>query len=250
MTKHKKKKITKPKARSNSWSLSDEDDLIPVDNKPTQSNKKTSAPKPGSSKKTGSSKETDSKQRKTEKSRKPESEKEKDTQHKVTANILPDFDEEILFKTPKPLLKKSKNTSDKENKPQKKFSTQKSSQIVVSELEKKEDKRTKIKIETQKKKPITFSDSDDNNNDCDVISDESVDLPEIKPPVLKESAFTTKIKSRSLTENDDQFRTPSSVLKGSQSKFYTPQPVKARYSFLKSLSVNIQDHLRDPEAAR
>lgn len=98
-------------------------------------------------------------------------------------------------------------------------------------------------------KSITFSDSDD-DDDCVEISDESADLSEIKPPVLKESTFNTKVKSRSLTDNGDLFRIPSSVLTSSQSKFYTPQPVKARYSFLKSLSVNIQDHLRDPEAAR
>lgn len=246
MTKHKKKQITKPKARSNSWSLSDEDDLIPTDNKPAQSNKKTSASKPSRSKK------ADLKHRKTEKCRKPESEKEKDKKHKIVANMLPDSDEEILFKTPKPLLKKSKNNSDKENIPQEKFRTQKSSHKEVNEVVEKDENRTKSKKETQKLKSITFSDSDDenNNDDCFVISDDSEDLPEIKPPVLKESAFNTKVKSRSLTDNDDLFRTPSSVLKGSRSKFYTPQPVKVRYSFLKSLSVNIQDHLRDPEASK
>ena len=247
MTKYKKRQITKPKARSNSWSLSDDDDLIPVDNRPTQSNKKTSVPKPGSSKK------TDTKHRnlkKSEKHGKSENEEEKDKKHKVAVDMLPDSDEELLFKTPKPLLKKSKNNSNKENKPQGKLHTQKPSHKAVNELDVKEEKKTKRKRETQKVNSITFSDSDDDGNDCDIISDESVDLPEIKPPVLKESVFNTKIKSRSLTDNDDLFRTPSSVLKGSQSKFYTPQPVKARYSFLKSLSVNIQDHLRDPEAAR
>ena len=248
MTKHKKRQITKPKARSNSWSFSDDDDPILVNNKPTQNNKKTSVPKPGSSKK------TDPKHRNLKKSEKPgksENEEEKDKKHKVAVDMLPDSDEELLFKTPKPLLKKSKNNSDKENKPQGKLHTQKPSHKVVNELDVKEEKKTKRKKETQEVKSVTFSDSEeDDDNDCDIISDEPVDLPEIKPPVLKESALNSKIKSRSLTDNDDLFRTPSSMLKGSQSKFYTPQPVKARYSFLKSLSVNIQDHLRDPEAAR
>ena len=104
----------------------------------------------------------------------------------------------------------------------------------------KESKKTNEKSKTEKVKFITLSDSDEDNSD---------DLLDIKPSVLKEVNTNSKVKSKSLTD-EDLMRTPSSVVMKSKINFFTPQPVQSKYSFLKSLSTVVQEHRRDPEAAR
>ena len=102
----------------------------------------------------------------------------------------------------------------------------------------KESKKASEKSKTEVKF-ITLFDSDD----------DSEDLPDITPSVLREVNTNTKVKSKSLTDKD-LLRTPSSVVMKSKINFYTPQPVQSKYSFLKSLSTVVQEHRRDPEAAR
>ena len=139
-------------------------------------------------------------------------------------------DTEGVFKTPK-------SYHDSEGV----FKTPKSSQKVKTS-EVKESTKTNDRNKTEKVKFITPSESDDD-------FDDSVDLPDLTPSVLKEVTRNTKVQSKSLTD-EDLLRKPSSVLKGSKATFFTPQPVQSKYSFLKSLSTVVQEHRRDPEAAR
>ena len=170
--------------------------------------------------------------------------------------------DELLFKTPKPLTRVVKKPSNKENVPNEIFKTPKSSHDTAEVFKTpnvytdegifktpksthklktggKESKKSE-KSKTDKVEFITLSDSDDSS---------SGELPDITPTVLKEVTTNTKLKSRSLTD-EDLLRTPSSVMTKSKVNFYTPQPVQLKYSFLKSLSNVVQEHRRDPEAAR
>ena len=167
---------------------------------------------------------------------------------KFVSNMLPDSDEETLFKTPKPLKKVTKNKSNKENQPQGKFKASKCSNNMLHNPEGSQKKESR-KIIKSESRVITFSDSDDDDDDDN--TDKSAQLPHWKTSVLKEISENPKPKSRSLCDEEEVLgRTPSSVLKGSQPKFFTPQPVRPRYGFLKSLTLDLKDSLRDPEAAR
>ena len=162
----------------------------------------------------------------------------------MTIDTLHNSDEEMLFKTPKLLKRVTKNKSNKENQSDKKLKS-----LKLHDLDDNEDKRSR-KIKTPKLKNITFSDSD-SDGDFNGVADESSRLPDVRPPVLKELTGNSKVKSRSLCDEEDVLRkTSTSESKVSQPKFFTPQPVRPRYGFLKSLTINMKDQLRDPEAVR
>ena len=170
---------------------------------------------------------------------------------KIMSNMLPDSDDEMLFKTPKPLKKVTKNKSNKENQPQGKFKASKSSNNMLHSPDGNQKKESR-KILKSESRVNTFSDSDDDDDDDDDDNtDKSAQLPHWKPSVLEEISENSKPKSRSLRDEEEVLgRTPSSVLKGNQPKFFTPQPVRPRYGFLRSLTLDLKDSLRDPEAAR
>ena len=231
VTKH-KRKTTKAKTRSNSWSLSSEEDL-PVIKIKGKTRRQT---------------EQEEKHKNPLKVKNSKSEEENDNAigkpKNMTTDTVHNSDDEMLFKTPKLLKRVTKNKSNKENQSDKKLKA-----LKLHDLDDNEDKRTR-KMKTPKLKNITFSDSD-SDDDFNGVADESSRLPDVRPPVLKELTGNSKVKSRSLCDDEEVLRkTSTSESKFSQPKFFTPQPVRPRYGFLKSLTTNMKDQLRDPEAAR